>query len=495
MKITVNFFRLPLLPMLLLTAALLAAPVTRGQEYLKDVCRIEDGRMIFRIDLNWTMEQLRKVSGQFSLDSVLLDKIITGKADSMMLALGWQFRKINNRTAEISRLMAPEPPQNPAAVHVDVTAKPFLMDEKWFKTAGIAESDLASYGVNRFTRNDVFSYSDSLARFFLPGHADARQVYLSGSFNEWSTMGTPMTRIEKGWQAVMRLQPGKYAYKFIIDGRWTRDEFNKNREDDWNGGFNSFVWCYNYRFVLNGYPDARQVVVAGSFNGFSPKELQMSRTAAGWELPLYLRPGTHAYKFVADGKWITDPANPVVRPDGKGNFNSFMGIGDTTWFRLAGYTHVRTMMLAGSFNAWNNAELSMEKTATGWQFPYIMGPGNYEYKYIADGSWMTDTANPFVNGEGQFANSFLAVRPNHTFVLPGYPNARNVIVTGSFNGWNRSSYRMVRRNERWELPIRLAPGKNTYKFIVDGKWILDPGNELWEENEEGTGNSVLWLER
>jgi 1,4-alpha-glucan branching enzyme len=70
-----------------------------------------------------------------------------------------------------------------------------------------------------------------------------------------------------------------------------------------------------------------------------------------------------------------------------------------------------------------------------------------------------------------------------------------VIVTGSFNGWNRSSYRMVRRNERWELPIRLAPGKNTYKFIVDGKWILDPGNELWEENEEGTGNSVLWLER
>jgi hypothetical protein len=29
--------------------------------------------------------------------------------------------------------------------------------------------------------------------------------------------------------------------------------------------------------------------------------------------------------------------------------------------------------------------------------------------------------------------------------------------------------------------------------IVDKEWKLDPGNELWEENEYGTGNSVLWI--
>jgi hypothetical protein len=34
-----------------------------------------------------------------------------------------------------------------------------------------------------------------------------------------------------------------------------------------------------------------------------------------------------------------------------------------------------------------------------------------------------------------------------------------------------------------------------YKFIVDGKWILDPGNKLWEQNAENTGNSILWIDK
>jgi hypothetical protein len=29
---------------------------------------------------------------------------------------------------------------------------------------------------------------------------------------------------------------------------------------------------------------------------------------------------------------------------------------------------------------------------------------------------------------------------------------------------------------------------------VDGKWMIDPANDLWEDNEFGTGNSVLWIE-
>jgi hypothetical protein len=38
-----------------------------------------------------------------------------------------------------------------------------------------------------------------------------------------------------------------------------------------------------------------------------------------------------------------------------------------------------------------------------------------------------------------------------------------------------------------------APGNSEYKFIVDGKWILDPDNKLYEENQYGTGNSVLCI--
>jgi len=37
-------------------------------------------------------------------------------------------------------------------------------------------------------------------------------------------------------------------------------------------------------------------------------------------------------------------------------------------------------------------------------------------------------------------------------------------------------------------------GKHLYKFIVDGKWIKDPDDPLWEGNEFGTDNSVIWIE-
>jgi len=53
---------------------------------------------------------------------------------------------------------------------------------------------------------------------------------------------------------------------------------------------------------------------------------------------------------------------------------------------------------------------------------------------------------------------------------------------------------MVKEGGKWILPIYLQQGKYTYKFIVDGKWILDPANKLYEGNEYGTDNSVLWVE-
>ena len=53
---------------------------------------------------------------------------------------------------------------------------------------------------------------------------------------------------------------------------------------------------------------------------------------------------------------------------------------------------------------------------------------------------------------------------------------------------------MARDDNGWYISLYLKPGKYTYKFVVDGKWILDPDNKLWEENEYGTGNSVLLIE-
>jgi len=124
----------------------------------------------------------------------------------------------------------------------------------------------------------------------------------------------------------------------------------------------------------------------------------------------------------------------------------------------------------------------------------VIAPGNYEYKFIVDGDWITDPANPITTQSGDQINSFIALKANHLFELNKFQKAKSVIVSGSFNGWNTQGYKMTRQGEKWILPLFLAPGKYTYKFIVDGTWILDPDNSLYEQNEYNTNNSVLWIE-
>jgi Glycogen recognition site of AMP-activated protein kinase/Domain of unknown function (DUF3471) len=84
-----------------------------------------------------------------------------------------------------------------------------------------------------------------------------------------------------------------------------------------------------------------------------------------------------------------------------------------------------------------------------------------------------------------------SLKGNTTFRLKGHPNARVVAVAGSFNEWNQSQVLCGKEGEEWVCRIDLAPGKYTYKFIIDGDWILDPANPDTEEDERGFTNSVL----
>ena len=168
-------------------------------------------------------------------------------------------------------------------------------------------------------------------------------------------------------------------------------------------------------------------------------------------------------------------------------------MGDTLIFTLKGYPNAEKVVLSGDFNAWNTGELFMQKTPGGWQLPYVLAAGNYEYKYIVDGEWITDPGNPFTTGEADFLNSFLAVKHNHTFILKQHSDASKVILSGSFNGWTESGYTMIEKEGIWIFPLYLKPGKHLYKYVVDTKWIIDPSNDIWEENEYGTGNSVIWI--
>ena len=52
----------------------------------------------------------------------------------------------------------------------------------------------------------------------------ATRVTLAGEFNAWSPETHALKRQGEGlWQATVSLKPGKYQYKFIVDGSWVHD--------------------------------------------------------------------------------------------------------------------------------------------------------------------------------------------------------------------------------------------------------------------------------
>jgi len=354
--------------------------------------------------------------------------------------------------------------------------------------------DDADYGINKFSNPSVIELPNGLTRFLLQGHLSARRVFLSGSFNDWSTLKGLMNKTPTGWAIDIKLSPDGYEYKFIADSRWMDDPDNLVNVDDGAGNVNSVYFKYNYTFKLKGFPAVRKVTLAGSFNNWDANELLFEKKGDTWELPLYLHDGTQAYRFMVDGKWITDPANPDKYKDEDGIMTSVIKLGNAVYFTLNGYTKAKNVYIAGNFNNWKPDKIKLQKTIDGWSVPVILPAGNYNYKFIVDEQWVLDPLNQNISVENGQANNFLAVKPNHTFKIKGYGNAKRIILSGSFNNWSTDSYTLAHTGDEWSISMRLKPGKYLYKFIVDGNWMIDPGNPLWEQNQYGTGNSVLWIE-
>ncbi len=72
-------------------------------------------------------------------------------------------------------------------------------------------------------------------------------------------------------------------------------------------------------------------------------------------------------------------------------------------------------------------------------------------------------------------------------------NAREVYVVGDFNNWCVTEQSKLWEKEKgvWQKRIFLGPGKHRYKFIIDGRWVTDPGNDHIEPNPYGGMDSVL----
>lgn len=86
----------------------------------------------------------------------------------------------------------------------------------------------------QFRLNDLTNNEPVLkpVLFELKNYASAKEVYVTGSFNDWSPRETKLEHKGNAWTATVDAEPGKISYKFIVDGTYITDPANKQKEAD-----------------------------------------------------------------------------------------------------------------------------------------------------------------------------------------------------------------------------------------------------------------------
>ena len=75
-------------------------------------------------------------------------------------------------------------------------------------------------------------------------HAEkGKDVYVAGEFNKWDPTAKKMAYKAKDgiYAATVKLVPGEYQYKFVVDGEWRLDAANPNFVPNDYGTLNSLL--------------------------------------------------------------------------------------------------------------------------------------------------------------------------------------------------------------------------------------------------------------
>ena len=70
----------------------------------------------------------------------------------------------------------------------------------------------------------------------------AKEVILLGDFNNWNPKTHPMKSDGNGsWNKTVIIPPGRYEYKFLVDGKWAEDPRNEQYSSNCFGTCNSVL--------------------------------------------------------------------------------------------------------------------------------------------------------------------------------------------------------------------------------------------------------------
>ena len=58
--------------------------------------------------------------------------------------------------------------------------------------------------------------------FFAP---EAKKVQIAGDFNSWDPEKSPLRKTSDGkWKIAFQLKPGRYEFRYFVDGNWQNDQ-------------------------------------------------------------------------------------------------------------------------------------------------------------------------------------------------------------------------------------------------------------------------------
>jgi hypothetical protein len=406
-------------PCILLACVLLVlsgAPRAAAQVQSPSIAgyRLEQDKVVFVFQPNLYKECIGSDGFIKRMQSLQITNVTVACEINAWSVKDWPMKKINEYWYELRVPASTFATNNPCQFAFVLNGVYWVQPAKEMKNIGDAQSiSISIFGLHKKRRYSlVLSLPQSSAQvqtFRLEGYAQAREVFLAGSFNHWDTRATPLSRKGNEWKTELLLNPGGYSYKFIVDGAWMTDPANPVTVEDGGGHTNSYMLIPalhgSTEFSVRGFPQAKRIAVAGSFNGWNPEQYffarQDAKGSAEWKCRLNLRPGLYEYRFIVDGQWMQDSANPNATPNEFNEFNSVLLLPSTEGnveFTLKGYEKAKVVALAGTFNGWSERRtlFAWNKKIGAWVCRITLKPGQYQYKFIVDGTWMLDPANKLV---------------------------------------------------------------------------------------------------
>jgi CubicO group peptidase (beta-lactamase class C family) len=268
---------------------------------------------------------------------------------------------------------------------------------------------------------------------------------------------------QKSLDEMMKPRQGNYGYGVFIE-----DRFNLRRVSHAGDmpGFNCFIARYPEQkalvIVLSNYAGTNPLEVGGKLTNIYLKDRMVAPVVAGLNSETLKE---YVGRYMAEQKAAANFIFDVTLEDGH------------LWVKPSHFEKHRLI-------PFSRTEYYDEEDL-----------GDTQYAFTRDA---TGKVNGFIHREP--SESFTAQRinlpppsltGNTTFKLKGHPKATIVALAGSFNNWQQTQTLCARQGEEWVCRIDLSPGKSIYKFVVDGDWILDPGNPQTENDGNGNVNSVI----